>query len=185
MKNLKALHVLLLASIFVLSGCTVRTYKLTRDRIDQDLSSGNRGYLQGQAPQDEASRKTTRTTRVVEVELSSPIKFEKKAKTKYVEVPAMQRTGEGASMGNRGYITQSVSPEIVEPQEAKFEQYTVQKNDTLQKISKKYFGTTKKWMKIYNINKDVLKAADKLYPGQVINIPVEEEPIKETKENLK
>jgi nucleoid-associated protein YgaU len=59
----------------------------------------------------------------------------------------------------------------------------VQKDETLQKISHKFFGTTKKWTKIYELNKDTLKSPNKLYPGQVINIPVES--LKEPKENLK
>ncbi|MDD5281660.1 MAG: hypothetical protein PHF69_03020, partial [Candidatus Omnitrophica bacterium] len=54
-----------------LSGCVARTYNLTRDRIDQDISptSGNRGYIMGTAPAETAERKTTRTTRVFEIEL--------------------------------------------------------------------------------------------------------------------
>ena len=52
--------------------------------------------------------------------------------------------------------------------------YTVIKGDTLQKISKKFYGTTKRWMEIYNVNKNVLKSPDAIHPGQVINIPVKE-----------
>ena len=48
--------------------------------------------------------------------------------------------------------------------------YTVQKGDTLQKISMKFFGTTKKWPKIFEDNKDKLKSHEKIYPGQVIKI---------------
>jgi nucleoid-associated protein YgaU len=71
------------------------------------------------------------------------------------------------------------------------EKYTVAKNDTLQKISKKFYGTTKRWMKIYDANKDVLRAPDKLYPGQVLNIPAgpkvaaESNKMLEPQENLK
>ena len=43
-----------IASVFMLSGCVVRTYSLTRDRVDQNLEEGNRGYLKGQAPQVQA-----------------------------------------------------------------------------------------------------------------------------------
>jgi nucleoid-associated protein YgaU len=71
------------------------------------------------------------------------------------------------------------------------QKYVVGKNDTLQKISKKFYGTTKKWTKIYEANKDVLKGPDKVYPGQTLNIPdaAETKPTAETlsepKENLK
>jgi LysM repeat protein len=165
-----------LSLVFVLSGCVVRTYPLTKERVDQDLI-GNRGYLQGQVPSEEVKeRKTTRTTQVVEVELHSPIKFERMPKAKIAE-----KTEDKTTWGNRGYITESTTPEIAEP--ANIEKYTIQKGDTLQKISKKFYGTTKKWNKIFQANQDKLKAPNKIYPGQVINVPVE--PLKETKENLK
>jgi nucleoid-associated protein YgaU len=66
------------------------------------------------------------------------------------------------------------------------EKYKVQKGDTLQKISQKFYGTTKKWQKIYEANKDTLKGPDKLYPGRTINIPVDSAgKLKEPSENLK
>ena len=64
-----------------------------------------------------------------------------------------------------------------------FEQYSVGKNDTLQKISKKFYNTTKKWPKIYEANKDILRTPDKLYPGQTLKIPKSKG--SETEENLK
>ena len=56
-----------LAIIF--SGCSVKTYKMTKERVDQDLSAGNRGFLSGK-PQAlaEGQRKATREIQVVEVE---------------------------------------------------------------------------------------------------------------------
>ncbi|MCX5710466.1 MAG: LysM peptidoglycan-binding domain-containing protein [Candidatus Omnitrophica bacterium] len=159
---------LALLSVFVLSGCIVRTYPLTRDRVDQDMT-GNRGYLQGQAPAGEEKPKaTTRRTQIVEIELGSPIKFEKMKHSKKENAPAPATDGLSSSEGNRGYISQSVSPEIATPE---YQKYTVQKGDTLQKISKKYFGTTKKWTNIYEANKDTMSGPDKIYPGKVINIP--------------
>ncbi|MBI4707793.1 MAG: LysM peptidoglycan-binding domain-containing protein [Candidatus Omnitrophica bacterium] len=95
--------------------------------------------------------------------------------------------------GNQGYLTQSSIPEISEtetPVSEGFEKYTVQKNDTLQKISKKFYGTTRKWTKIYEANKEFLKSPDRVRPGQVLNIPVTSdlkapEAMVEPKENLK
>jgi len=181
-------HVICLLGLsFILSGCVVRTYRVTRDRVDQDLNIGNRGYLKGEAPAGEAKeRKTTRGTQVVEVELHSPIKFERMPKAKPQETQPREKTEDEEAWGNRGYITQSETPEITEPtagMPAASERYTVQKGDTLQKISNKFYGTTKKWAKIYEANKDTLKGPNKIYPGQVINIPVEG--LRETKENLK
>ncbi|MDP2961005.1 MAG: LysM peptidoglycan-binding domain-containing protein, partial [candidate division Zixibacteria bacterium] len=151
---------LLFGFAFLLSGCVVRTYESTKDRIDQDLYTGNRGYLMGKAPAEETERKSTREIRVVEVELGSPLRFEKRKKA----VPS------SAAEENidTGYMNEAVPTEAASQG---FEKYTVQKNDTLQKISQKYFGTTKKWMKIYDANRDVLKGPDKIRPGQVLNIP--------------
>jgi len=174
-----------LSLVFVLSGCVVRSYPVTRERIDQDLT-GNRGYLQGQVPSQEVKeRKATRTTQMVEIELHSPIRFERMPKEKkYAEEPTVERKEDKEVWGNRGYITESAAPEIAEPTPKAFiEKYTVQKGDTLQKISQKFYGTTKRWNKIFEANKDKLKTPNKIYPGQVIDVPVE--PLKETKENLK
>ena len=180
MKKLTAVKILLLGSALILSGCTVRSYPLTRDRVDQSLTEGNHGYLQGKPPAgSETVRKETRTVQIVEVELGSPFKFEK---TKKVTPANTLAQAELTNEGNRGYVNQD---ETIAPA-GNFEKYVVQKNDTLQKISMKYFGTTKKWTKIYDANKDTLKTPNKLYPGKTINIPVEaKETMKETKENLK
>lgn len=52
-----------------------------------------------------------------------------------------------------------------------FTEYTVEKNDTLQKISKKHYDSYAKWNKIYEANKNVLKSPDKLKPGMTLRIP--------------
>ena len=171
----------LCALTLALSGCVARTYNLTRDRVDQDLTSisGNRGYLTGQPSTDLGERRTTRTTRVIEVELG----FQKQSTAKCPSTtPLTTLTEEPA--------TTYQEPAFEETNQT-FEKYTVGKNDTLQKISRKFYGTTKKWMKIYEANRDVLSTPDKLYPGQTLNIPagkkISAEPttVTETKENLK
>ena len=159
---------------FVLAGCTVRTYSLTRDRVDQDLA-GNRGYLQGNAPAPE-ERKPDRETRVVEIEFGS------KAKAKKAQSAAVAPQ-ETAWQEEQRSETQYVEPAAVPAGPQAMEKYTVGKGDTLQKISKKYYGTTKKWTRIYNANRDVLSGPDRIYPGQTLNIPVEG--MKEPAENLK
>jgi nucleoid-associated protein YgaU len=160
---------------------------MTKDRVDQDLSAGNRGYIQGRslASVEPVEKKTTRTIQAVEIELRSPIKFEKAPKRGVVTTTPLARTEDTEIWGNRGYISQGQVPAVTqrEPAVGNFEKYTVQKGDTLQKISNKFFGTTKKWLKIYEANRDTLKSPNKIYPGQDINIPVE--PLKQTKENLK
>lgn len=182
MKTYNLASIIILSSVFVLSGCVVRTYKVSRDRLDQDLVSGNRGYLAGKMPAqlETGERDLTRTTHTVEIELRSPVKFGKKPKAQPTPSGQPQETVEGG----RGYVSESIPAAAeIAPVEQALEKYTVQKDDTLQKISLKLYGTTKKWVKIYDLNKDSLKAPDKIYVGQVLNVPARE--LKETKENLK
>jgi nucleoid-associated protein YgaU len=178
---------LLIAFVFMLSGCVVRTYKITRDRPDQDLTRGNQGYLAGQSPAVDTNRKTTREIPVVEVEVRSPIKFEHKkpvnkttSQEQAITEQKKEETTQNPETVNRGYISGGQTDET---QEKKLEKYTVVEGDTLQKISKKFYGITKRWPEIYQANKSNLKSPNAIYPGQVLDIPVEK--LKETKENLK
>ncbi|MDD5130610.1 MAG: LysM peptidoglycan-binding domain-containing protein [Candidatus Omnitrophica bacterium] len=183
MNSFKLAGICVLTSTLALSGCVARTYNLTRDRVDQELSqsSGNRGYIMGQAPEPK-ERRTTRTTRVFEIELGPS----NKTKT---SCPAF--TPLATDETNAPRMIQETQPETQEEANLSYEKYTVAKNDTLQKISKKFYGTTKKWMKIYEANKDTLRGPDKLYPGQTLNIPsgskitAENQRMAEPQENLK
>ena len=49
--------------------------------------------------------------------------------------------------------------------------YTVKSGDTLQKISEKHFGTTRRWMEIVSMNKDVIDDEDNVRVGTVLKIP--------------
>jgi len=62
-------------------------------------------------------------------------------------------------------------PECKTYEQPEYKMYTVKKNDTLQKISRRFYGTTRRWLKIYKANKDILKSPDRVYPGQVLKIP--------------
>jgi nucleoid-associated protein YgaU len=49
--------------------------------------------------------------------------------------------------------------------------YTVKSGDTLSKISKGHFGNAKRYMEIFNINKDILTNPDLIKVGQKLKIP--------------
>ncbi len=168
---------------FILSGCVTRSYKVVRDRVDQNLESGNRGYLMGKstASFDTKERKLTRVTRVVEIEILTPAEIKEKLKKKKSKEQVLKEQSDSRQIDiqEEKIIEESVEPESA-PSGRDFKSYTVEKNDTLQKISQKLYGTTKKWNKIFEANKDALGAANKIYPGQVLKVPVYEE-----KENLK
>jgi hypothetical protein len=186
MDRIKLAGICILTSSLALSGCVARTYNLTRDRLDQDLSatSGNRGYLMGTAPAESIERKTTRTTRVFEIELGV-------AKPTQAKCPSFTPASTEAASARMEEPLASYEEPAEETSSQAFESYTVGKNDTLQKISNKFYGTTKKWPKIYEANKDVLRSPDKLYAGQILKIPsgpgIKAEPanMAEPEENLK
>jgi nucleoid-associated protein YgaU len=50
------------------------------------------------------------------------------------------------------------------------ETYEVKSGDNLSKIAKKYSGIS--WKDIYDANRDLLNDPDKIFPGQVLKIPV-------------
>lgn len=54
--------------------------------------------------------------------------------------------------------------------EAQF--YTVQSGDSLSKISKSVYGDPMKYNEIFEANKPMLEHPDKIYPGQVLRIPM-------------
>lgn len=50
------------------------------------------------------------------------------------------------------------------------ETYEVKSGDNLSKIAKKYSGVS--WKDIYEANRDKLSDPDKIFPGQILTIPV-------------
>lgn len=168
---------ILFAALFS-SGCLVRSYSVVKDRVDQEVS-GNQGYISGSAPAgaEQPKKFNRRATKVYEIELRSPLKFER------LKTPPDQREEKknvspegyqaGEAPGTEYPILEQPDAMLPETQEGQFEAYVVQKNDTLQKISTKFYGTSKRWMKIFEANKDKLKSPDRVRPGQEIRIPKE------------
>ena len=154
-----------LIGIIILSGCvTLRSYTKEEPRKDLNIE-GNQGYLSGEAKDAPKESKfgSTRTISVIEVEFGP-----RSAKT-------VGR--EGAAVEEVEFMAEAVIEEAefmaeaagIEPMEEVL-YYTIQDNDTLQKISYKFYGTTRKWNFLYKANKDVLRSPDKLRPGVTIKI---------------
>ena len=55
-------------------------------------------------------------------------------------------------------------------------EYTVKSGDTLGKIAKSELGDASRWQEIYEANKDTVKDPNKIYVGQKLTIPGDEEP---------
>jgi LysM repeat protein len=49
--------------------------------------------------------------------------------------------------------------------------YTVKSGDTLSKLAKQHFGDAKRYMEIFNINKDILTDPNLIKVGQKLKIP--------------
>ena len=164
--------VVLVLLVLVVGCSSVGTYTVEQDRVDQSLVEGNQGFLMG-APKEPLAtdRKLTRKTYVAEVELGAKSSSKKKkVKTQaapkmvmeVVQQPEDEAMPEGLAMPMESMEDVSEAGT-----------YTVQPNDTLQKISLKVYGTTKKWETIYKANAKELKSPDRIYAGQVLVIPGE------------
>lgn len=162
----------LFITIFI-SGCmAVRTYTVEKPRTDTGVE-GNRGYLSGVPAEEPSENKfgDTRKVSVVEIEFGRAAGKSKKNKAGTEETEAYSSEEENIDLAGLDQEDMSFEGEDEEVSLGEAKTYVVQKNDTLQKISQKFYGTTRKWMQIYEYNKDVLKNPDKVYPGAKIKIP--------------
>ncbi len=167
---------LVLLLVVFLSGCIrVRTYEVKKPRVDTDIE-GNQGYLTGTPKEEPKESKLgdTRTISVVEIEFGRRKEGDdlqesiiSKKEPEAVDIYEFEETALEELELEPGYSEEAAEAET------EYEYYTVQKNDTLQKISHRFYGTTRKWQKIYKANKNVIKNPDKVYPGLQLRIPVE------------
>ena len=70
--------------------------------------------------------------------------------------------------------TPTVIEEPIAPKQPILKTYTIQKGDTLSKVSQKYYGTTRKWKAIYDANRDKISNMNSLKVGTQIIIPEDE-----------
>ncbi|RKY35146.1 MAG: hypothetical protein DRP78_05750 [Candidatus Omnitrophota bacterium] len=198
---------ILVITVFASSGCVKRIEITTiqKDRVDQNLSTGNQGYLSGVVPPTDEPKIRAEKREIYEVRVDLPPyrewqRYRNPDKDLWGNLgylyggPHKDRPSpqQQKQIGNE-FVTPIILPDegisdsastmddldipVILPKEqvrvkqTSYSSYKVQKGDTLQKISKKIFGTTKKWQLIYKLNKDALKSPNKIYPGQRIKIP--------------
>ena len=166
---------------FALTGCSrITTQVVEKPRVDQEIQ-GNRGYLMGSAPNAEAGkRKATRKIIQTDIELptgSEMNPWKRAGQPKKQAAPAFQPAmtpARPAPVQRDLQEEEESAPTNISPREtttAPASTYTVQKGDTLDKISAKVYGSSKHWRMIYEANQDKLKSASKIYPGQKLLIP--------------
>ena len=174
---------LVLAVVFA-AGCGIKaeTYVMTKERVDIEQAAGNNaGYIIGTAKYQEPEKKT-RKTYVLEISKPVPETEAKKIEETVSKTAVEQNTqnteetppSQPAVFSLQGLNIPPIedvgaSPSASGPKEDV--SYTVQKDDTLQKIAKKFYGTYSRWIKIYEANKDQLKNPNFVKPGTVITIP--------------
>lgn len=186
-----SLLVMLLALLAVgCGGVKAQTYVMTTNRVDIENKSGNSGYIVGKEQYQGPVRKTRK---VYVLELTKPVAESevKKVEQEVQNAPqqAVSRVPEAATQ-QMAVVTHEpkriVIPKIddepiavptaaavkadeIGPKEA--QTYTVLKDDTLQKIAKKFYGSYGKWIKLYEANKEKLKNPNVVRPGTVLTIP--------------
>ena len=179
---------------FVCAGCSatknvkVKGYIEDRPRVDQELS-GNAGYLAGTGSKQQPG-KPTRKVFVVEVDkevdpdaLLNAQNSNNQSQTKNssaVETSAAQMNNNRYPNINLPTFKEEVPKNIEEIKskatnvQAGYIDYVVEKDDTLQKLSKKFYNSYSKWTKIYEANKALIKNPDFIKPGITLRIPTEE-----------
>ena len=159
-------------------GLETRTYVMTKDRVGLDQNTGNGGCVVGKCPPAPAPKETTRKIYVLEI--TKPVPESEVRKIEQNAVSAITEPVETSPALNAepAESASAPSPQVVAPESAiqntenmQARTYTVQKDDTLQKISKKFFGSYGKWYKIYKANKNRIKNPNILKPGTVLTIP--------------
>ena len=70
-----------------------------------------------------------------------------------------------------GSSSTAASPSGAEAEAETDRMYIVQSGDSLSKISKKFYGNTNSWKRIFEANKDIVKNPDLIQPGWKLRIP--------------
>jgi len=167
--------VLVVLSIFA-AGCGMEahTYTVTKERVGFN-QVGNAGCITGQCPQVQVPAPAEKTRKIYVLEITQPVPESEVQKIERNAVSAITEPTETPSASGPASLQESAQPssEAVPQNEGNLQPktYTVQKDDTLQKISKKLYGTYGRWYKIYQANKDKIKNPNFVRPGTVLIIP--------------
>jgi nucleoid-associated protein YgaU len=152
--------------VAVAAGCRAPTRvaaKITEvPRIDVELSGGNRGYLVGSAP-EAAPAKTTRQMVEATIEIPS---FYKPRPGASVPPPTEEFAPPETDAGADEAAAVQVAP-------ATFDTYVVQKGESLWSIAARpeIYGKATQWRRLFDANRDLLKAPDQVKPGMTLKVP--------------
>ena len=184
-----------LALVILMAGC-VTARKVRRERVDQDLAVGNRGFVEGQASPP-GERKTYREyiqvdvqtpfvlpaepyhptqEETTEAEKAAPV--EPMAPLPEVSVPTSPSSQPPSSLEEEKVVVNpsSSGPSPISSPPVQGERigggtYTVQKGDTLSEISQKVYGKAKYWKNIFETNQPSLSDPNHLKAGMTLVLP--------------
>ena len=187
------------AAVMLAAGCKSSLHQVRVERVDQELSSGNRGYLVG-GPPAEGERDLTRDLLELEVQFNprkqaaarrasqtaaaaaprgvsvavtaaEPSSEAMAALSQLPETPLFDEPEPESPVAEK--LTAESSPPAQAPSAAPVagRRYTVKKGDSLWKIAKRFYGDPYKWRRIYEANQARLSNPNRVRPGMVLTIP--------------
>ena len=189
-----------LVMVLSLAGCNhrMRMYSMDKPRVDQELPPGSDDsgrkktrkayYLEITKEADETKKKSSAVAeKKPGKEVTVKSGTDEEEETDQDTGDAAEGEGLGQEASEADTSTSSKVPDQSmnfastarhAPAESAFKspvnlptQYTIEKDDTLQSIAKKFYGSFGKWVKIYNANKDVIADPNRIKPGTKIKIP--------------
>ena len=150
------------AAVAFLSGCyTTRTYVVNKQRVDQEIPG-----QPGDTP--------VKTRKVVVFEVIEKDKLHPALAADTGRAASSSASASTSSSAQENNFTLPQSSPVVEKASVaapESKNYVVEKDDTLQKISKKVYGTYSRWPSIYDANRDVIKDPNFLRAGITLKIP--------------
>ena len=164
------MFVLACAATLALSGCyTVRTSIVNKERVDQEIP--------GQPSDTPVKTRKVVVFEVIEKDKAQPVLAAD-------EPQDAAASFAGSAVREDDFTLPKSSPAVEKPlaqdvpaaagaaaDAAPQQAYVVEKDDTLQKISKKFYGAYSQWTRIYDANRDIIKDPNFLKPGVTLTIP--------------
>lgn len=166
---MKQMFVLVMMICF-LSGCGGKIYLADRPRVDQEVP--------GVSVQEDTRSKTrkvlvvqfTQKGEITQQETQSTLTTKQRDEQVEKVTTKEEKTIE-TSFSSSLHLPMGITPSSANTPIEEFQIYVVEKDDTLQKISKKFYGSYHQWLKIYEYNRDVIADPHMLKQGKKIKIP--------------
>ena len=195
-KLIKPLYIMTV-SVFLI-GCAstrdvqVRGYVQDKERVDQELQGRVGNWQNAPMVTEDPDRKPTRKIYVVEFTKEPPTdvmttsadlnELKQEPMEKSYQEPMPTKSSSSAMAPQRQITIPNFDDMESNSQQTKrppapstavsYVDYKVEKDDTLQKIAKKFYNSYSKWQPIYEANKEIIKDPNVIKPGLMLKIPV-------------